>query len=63
MKYIGLVCSVILFLSCLNDKNTPLANLPITVDSTTVIIPSVPAVNCSPDTIYFQQIGIATDHL
>lgn len=55
MKYIGLVCSVILFLSCLNDKNTPLANLPITVDSTTVIIPSVPAVNCSPDTIYFQQ--------
>ena len=55
MKYIGLVCSMILFLSCLNDKNTPLANLPITVDSTTVIIPSVPAVNCSPDTVYFQQ--------
>ncbi len=46
---------MILFLSCLNDKNTPLANLPITVDSTTVIIPSVPAVNCSPDTVYFQQ--------
>ena len=55
MKYIGLVCSMILFLSCLNDKNTPLANLPITVDSTSVIIPSVPAVNCSPDTVYFQQ--------
>jgi uncharacterized membrane protein len=55
MKYIGLVCSLVLFLSCLNDKNTPLANLPITVDSTTVIIPSVPAVNCSPDTVYFQQ--------
>ena len=55
MKYIGLVCSMALFLSCLNDKNTPLANLPITVDSTTVIIPSVPAVNCSPDTVYFQQ--------
>ena len=55
MKYIGLVCGMVLFLSCLNDKNTPLANLPITVDSTTVIIPSVPAVNCSPDTVYFQQ--------
>ncbi len=45
-----------LFVSCLNDKNTPLADQPVVVDTTTIPpIPSTPAANCSADTVYFQQ--------
>jgi uncharacterized membrane protein len=56
MRILGYIFGVFLLISCLNDKNTPLANQPVIVDTTTIpIIPSTPAVNCSPDTVYFQQ--------
>ena len=56
MRILGYFFGVFLLISCLNDKNTPLANQPLIVDTTTIpTIPSTPAVNCSPDTVYFQQ--------
>ena len=56
MKNLGFIAVLLLIFSCLNDKNTPLAIQPIIVDTTGVPeVPSTPVVNCSPDTIYFQQ--------
>ena len=56
MKKLGFIAILLLVFSCLNDKNTPLASQPIIVDTPSVpVVPSAPAVNCSPDTIYFQQ--------
>jgi len=56
MKKLGFIAVLLLIFSCLNDKNTPLAIQPIIVDTTGVPeVPSTPVVNCSPDTIYFQQ--------
>jgi len=54
MRNFGFLAVLILVFSCLNDKNTPLA--PATVVVPTVpSVPSTPTVNCSPDTVYFQQ--------
>lgn len=55
MKYAGLFLSTFLVFSCLNDRNSPLTDLPIVIDTTTVIVPPKPAVDCSPDTVYFKQ--------
>ena len=59
MRILGILVSLIFFLSCLNDKNAPLPNQPIVVDTTTVtnpVLPAGPAVtSCSPDTVYFHQ--------
>jgi hypothetical protein len=54
MRNFGFLAVLILVFSCLNDENTPLA--PATVVVPTVpSVPSTPTVNCSPDTVYFQQ--------
>jgi hypothetical protein len=59
MRILGLILSFIVFVSCLNDKNSPLAYQPIVVDTTTAtnpVLPAGPAVtSCSPDTVYFHQ--------
>jgi uncharacterized membrane protein len=59
MRILGLILSIFVFVSCLNDKNSPLAYQPIVVDTTTVtnpVLPAGPAVSsCSPDTVYFKQ--------
>lgn len=59
MRILGLILSIFVFVSCLNDKNSPLAYQPIAVDTTTAtnpVLPAGPAVtSCSPDTVYFQQ--------
>lgn len=59
MRILGLILSIFIFVSCLNDKNSPLAYQPIVVDTTTTtnpVLPAGPAVtSCSPDTVYFQQ--------
>lgn len=61
MRILGLILSIFVFVSCLNDKNSPLAYQPIVVDTTTVVTPinpstpTTPATNCSPDTVYFHQ--------
>ncbi|MHA8094990.1 hypothetical protein ACMH5Q_08845 [Aquirufa lenticrescens] len=59
MRILGLLLSIIVFVSCLNDKNAPSPNQPIVVDTTTAtnpVLPAGPAVtSCSPDTVYFQQ--------
>lgn len=56
MKIVGLVCSVFIFLSCINDKNMPSPTV-VGPDPNpgTIGEPNTPTVNCSPDTIYFQQ--------
>lgn len=54
MKKLWVLVVFILFFSCLNDKNTPLAQA--NVDTPPIPeTPLTPAVNCSPDTVYFQQ--------
>ncbi len=55
MRYLGLLFSVFVFLSCLNDRNSPLADLPIVIDTVRVIVQPKPVVDCSPDTVYFKQ--------
>ena len=59
MRILGLILSIFVFVSCLNDKNSPLAYQPIVVDTTTAINPVLPVgsavTSCSPDTVYFQQ--------
>ncbi|MFA9197877.1 MAG: hypothetical protein ACEQSO_00325 [Aquirufa sp.] len=59
MRILGLILSIFVFVSCLNDKNSPLAFQPIVVDTTTAINPVLPVgsavTSCSPDTVYFQQ--------
>lgn len=56
MRILSSIFVAFLFVSCLNDKNTPLADQPVVVDTTTIPpIPSTPAANCSADTVYFQQ--------
>ena len=55
MRYIGLIFSAFIFLSCLNDRNSPLADHPNVIDTIKVIVPPKPAVDCSPDTVYFKQ--------
>jgi len=56
MKRIGIFAVLLLALSCLNDKNQP---NPVSsgadTNAGTVLNPSTPAANCSPDTVYFQQ--------
>ena len=55
MRYIGLIFCAFIFLSCLNDRNSPLADHPNVTDTIKVIVPPKPAVDCSPDTVYFKQ--------
>ena len=55
MRYIGLIFSAFIFLSCLNDRNSPLADHPNVIDTIKVIVPPKPAADCSPDTVYFKQ--------
>ena len=59
MRILGPILSIFVFVSCLNDKNSPLAYQPIVVDTTTAtnpVLPAGPAVtSCSPDTVYFHQ--------
>ncbi len=55
MRYIGLIFCAFIFLSCLNDRNSPLADHPNVIDTIKVIVPPKPAVDCSPDTVYFKQ--------
>lgn len=60
MKYIGLIGSILLLVACLNDKNTPLPNQTVVVDtSSSIVVPVSPVspanTTCSPDTVYFQQ--------
>jgi uncharacterized membrane protein len=55
MRYIGVIFSVFIFFSCLNDRNSPLADLPNVIDTIKVIVPPKPTVDCSPDTVYFKQ--------
>lgn len=56
MKRVGIFAVLLLALSCLNDKNQP---NPVTTggdtNAGTVLNPSTPAANCSPDTVYFHQ--------
>ena len=54
MRNFGFLAVLILLFSCLNDRNTPLAPATLVVP-TVPSVPSTPAVNCSPDTVYFQQ--------
>lgn len=59
MRILGILVSLFFFVSCLNDKNAPLPDQPIVVDTTTTtnpVLPAGPAVtSCSPDTVYFHQ--------
>jgi len=55
VRYIGLIFCAFIFLSCLNDRNSPLADHPNVTDTIKVIVPPKPAVDCSPDTVYFKQ--------
>lgn len=57
MKKLGVLAVFFLFFSCLNDKNTPLAvdNVVTPTVPSVPEVPSTPAVNCSSDTVYFQQ--------
>ncbi len=55
MRYIGLIFCAFIFLSCLNDRNSPLADHPNVIDTIKVMVPPKPAVDCSPDTVYFKQ--------
>jgi uncharacterized membrane protein len=50
-----LIFSAFIFLSCLNDRNSPLADHPNVIDTIKVIVPPKPAADCSPDTVYFKQ--------
>jgi len=57
MKNLGFIAVLLLIFSCLNDKNTPLPPATVVVPAVPSVpeVPSTPVVNCSPDTIYFQQ--------
>ena len=56
MKRIGIFAVLLLALSCLNDKNQPNpVSSGVDTNAGTVLNPSTPATNCSPDTVYFQQ--------
>ena len=56
MKRIGILAVLLLALSCLNDKNQPNpVSSGVDTNAGTVLNPSTPAANCSPDTVYFQQ--------
>ena len=57
MKKLGFIAVLLLIFSCLNDKNTPLPPATVVVPAVPSVpeVPSTPVVNCSPDTIYFQQ--------
>ena len=57
MKNLGFIAVLLLIFSCLNDKNTPLPPATVVVPAVPSVpeVPSIPVVNCSPDTIYFQQ--------
>ena len=57
MKNFGFIVAAFLFFSCLNDRNTPLATATVDNPATPLIpeVPSIPAVNCSPDSVYFKQ--------
>jgi hypothetical protein len=55
MKKIFSVIVAFFFFSCLNDKNSPLETDPFVIDTTAIVTPPIPSVNCSPDTVYFQQ--------
>jgi hypothetical protein len=57
MKNLGFIAVLLLIFSCLNDKNTPLPPTTVVVPAVPSVpeVPSTPVVNCSPDTIYFQQ--------
>jgi hypothetical protein len=57
MKNLWVLAVLLLIFSCLNDKNTPLAPATVVVPTVPSVpeVPSTPTVNCSPDTVYFQQ--------
>jgi hypothetical protein len=55
MKKIFSVIVAFLIFSCLNDKNSPLETNPFVIDTTNIVPPPIASINCSPDTVYFQQ--------
>jgi len=57
MKNLWVLAVLFLVFSCLNDKNTPLPPATVVVPAVPSVpeVPSTPTVNCSPDTVYFQQ--------
>ena len=51
MRILGLVLSIFVLVSCLNDKNSPLAYQPIVVDTTTAISEGMVSTDIDPNEI------------